>query len=99
MIVEIVVLLIEQWMGNMWKRVGWTKHARYAKRIQMERQDKWTSLEDMFMWLVLRRPNLATSSPDSSHLEQNNYIYSSYYDIAWTFLKNYQIWIFRFCIV
>ncbi|KAF7845152.1 uncharacterized protein G2W53_002057 [Senna tora] len=33
------------WMGHMWRRDGWTKCAKYAKKTQRERQDKWTSLE------------------------------------------------------
>lgn len=39
-------------MGHMWRKDGLTKHARFAKRTQKGRQGKWTSLEDMFMWLA-----------------------------------------------
>ncbi|KAF7812453.1 uncharacterized protein G2W53_033429 [Senna tora] len=60
-----------QWMGHMWRRDGWTKRAKYAKKTQRERQDKWTSLEDMFMYHVLRNPNQATSLPDSSLDEEH----------------------------
>ncbi|KAF7832518.1 nucleolar protein 10 [Senna tora] len=60
-----------QWMGHMWRRDGWTKRAKYAKKTQRERQDKWTCLEDMFMYHVLRNPNQATSLPDSSLDEEH----------------------------
>lgn len=56
----------KQWMGNTQKKGGLTRHARCARKIQGVRQGKWTSLEDMFMLLVWRKPVLETFLPDCS---------------------------------
>ncbi|KAG8380956.1 hypothetical protein BUALT_Bualt06G0070400 [Buddleja alternifolia] len=60
-----------RWMGNMWKRDGWTKPAKCARKTQKERQDKWTRWGDMFMWLAYKNPaqeiSLQDFSPDVSN--------------------------------
>lgn len=38
----------------MWRKDGWTKHVRYAKRTQGVRQDKWTRQGDMLMSPVFK---------------------------------------------
>lgn len=45
------------------KKGGWTRHARFARKIPEANQGKSTSWEDMFMLLVWRRPILETFSP------------------------------------
>ncbi|GMN41158.1 hypothetical protein TIFTF001_010382 [Ficus carica] len=59
----------QQWMGNMWKKGGWTRHAKCARRTQGVRKGKSTSLADMCMWPVWKSQNQATFSPDSSLAE------------------------------
>ena len=60
-------------MENMWRKDGWTKHVRYAKRTQRVRQDKWTRQGDMHMSPVFKTPPtlLEISSPDSSQDDQS----------------------------
>lgn len=60
-------------MGNMWKTAGWTKRARFARKIQGVSQGKWTNLEDTFMWRVWRNRNLATFLPDFSQDEDRKH--------------------------
>lgn len=53
-------------MENMWKKAGWTRPARYARKTPGESQDRLTTSVDMFMWHVQRNRNQPTSSPSSS---------------------------------
>lgn len=53
-------------MANMWKKAGLIKHARSAGKRQQESQGKLTSLEDMFMWHVWKKPIQGTFLPDFS---------------------------------
>lgn len=54
-----------QLMGSMSKKVGSTRHVKCAGKTPVGSQDKWTTLEDMYMLHVSRSRDQATSSPDS----------------------------------
>ncbi|KAI3458449.1 hypothetical protein Pfo_015112, partial [Paulownia fortunei] len=49
------------WMGSMWKRDGWTRPAKCARKTPKESQGKLTSLGDMFMLLAWKNPVQGTS--------------------------------------
>ncbi|KAI8540197.1 hypothetical protein RHMOL_Rhmol09G0243300 [Rhododendron molle] len=53
-------------MDNMLKKVGWTRHAKFARKILGVNQGKWTRWAGMLMWLVWISLIPATSLPDSS---------------------------------
>lgn len=65
----------------MWKRGGWTKRARFARKTLKASQGKWTRWEDMFTWHVWRGPSQETFLPGFS---RDKMFFSSYYtlDIA-----------------
>lgn len=64
-----ILFVYLQLTGNMWRKVGWTKLVKYAKKIQGEKQGRWTIMEDMFIqpaWMTSPSP-VETFSLDSSH--------------------------------
>lgn len=54
----------------MWKKAGWTRRAKCARKTQGERKGKLISLADMCMWPVWKSQNQETFSPGSSQTER-----------------------------
>lgn len=83
------VCVIYQWMDSMWKRDGWTRPAKCARKRPEERQGKWISLGDMSMLLAWKNPLQGTSLQDSS---LNKY-YTIYYHRLQIFFSKFYIFL------
>lgn len=84
-------MMVLQLTGNMWRKVGWTKLVKYAKKIRGEKQGRWTILEDMFIqpaWMT-SPSRVGTFSLDSFHNQLSLLaIYPFYTVYASNFLRN-----------